>query len=107
MATTASIDIGKLIQSRPGVNGGRPCLAGTGMSVRQIAIRHMNGHSAENILDQVPDLDLARIYAALAYYYANKAEIDADIAAEEEFARKHKAKYPHGWHPSMGPFELP
>jgi hypothetical protein len=43
----------------------------------------MEGSTAEEILDQVPDLDLARIYAALAYYYANKAEIDADIAADQ------------------------
>ena len=28
-------------------------------------------------------LSLAQIYAALAFYHANKQEIDADIAAEE------------------------
>jgi hypothetical protein len=31
-----------------------------------------------------PALSLAQIYAALAYYHANKADIDADIAAEEQ-----------------------
>lgn len=96
MATSASVDIGKLIHRTPGVNSGRPCLAGTGMSVRAVAVRHMEGDSAERILEQFPHLDLARIYAALAYYYANQAEIDADLAAEEEFARKLRAKYPHG-----------
>lgn len=107
MATRAPVNIGKLIQRKPGVNSGRPCLAGTGMSVRAVAVRHMEGESAEKILEQFPHLDLARIYAALAYYYANKAEIDADLAAEEEFARRLRAKYPHGWHPGMEPFELP
>lgn len=101
MATKAAVDIGKLIVSRPGVNGGRPCLAGTGMSVRAVAVRHMKGMSAEEVLDQFPDLDLARIYAALAYYYANKAEIETDLAADEEFFRKLVAKYPHGLGPEV------
>jgi hypothetical protein len=31
-----------------------------------------------------PHLSLAQVYAALAYYHANKPEVDADIAAEEQ-----------------------
>lgn len=101
MVTKASVDIGTLITRTPGVVGGEPCLAGTRMSVRAMAIRHMNGMTPDEILDQFPHIDLARIYAALAYYYANKAEIDALIAAEEEFVRKLKAKYPHGLGPDV------
>lgn len=107
MATSSSVDIGKLIQRKPGVNSGRPCLAGTGMSVLKVSILHREGMTAEDILDNYPGIDLARIYAALAYYYANQAEVDADLAAEEAFFEKLKAKYPHGWHPGMEPFELP
>jgi hypothetical protein len=32
---------------------------------------------------EVGHLSLAQVYAALAYYHANRDEIDADLAAEE------------------------
>jgi uncharacterized protein (DUF433 family) len=84
-------DIGSLIDSKPGVNGGRPCIAGTGTSVRCIAVYDMQGYSPEQIVEHKPYLTLAQIHAALAYYWANKAEIEADLeadeAAEEEYLR--------------------
>jgi uncharacterized protein (DUF433 family) len=84
-------DIGSLIASKPGVNGGRPCIAGTGTSVRCIAVYDMQGYSPEQIVEHRPYLTLAQVHAALAYYWANKAEIEADLeadeAAEEEYLR--------------------
>ena len=62
-----------------------------------VAARHMQGMSAEEILEQFPDLDLSRIYAALAYYYANKAQIEAELAADAALYNELAAKYPHGW----------
>jgi uncharacterized protein (DUF433 family) len=67
-------DIGSMIASTPGVNGGRPCIAGTGTSVRCIAVYDMQGYSPEEIAADRPYLTLAQIHAALAYYWANKAE---------------------------------
>jgi uncharacterized protein (DUF433 family) len=78
-------DIGTLIASKPGVNGGRPCIAGTGTSVRCIAVYDKQGYSPEEIVADRPYLTLAQVHAALAYYWANKAEIDADLAAEAAF----------------------
>lgn len=102
MAT--KVDIGKLIVSRPGVKGGRPCLAGTGMMVRTVAVaRIFHGMSPEQILDEFPHIDLARIHAALAYYYANKAEIDADLEADRQLGEELSAKYPRGWPPRPDP----
>jgi uncharacterized protein (DUF433 family) len=80
----ATLDIGSLIQRRPGYNGGRPCLAGTSFSVHQVAILSNEGQTPSEILADYPHLDLARIYAALAYYYANRATIDAELAAADE-----------------------
>jgi uncharacterized protein (DUF433 family) len=79
----AFTEIGALIARDPALRGGRPILAGTGVSVRTIAIDSNRGLSPEEIAADRPPLSLAQIYAALAFYHANKREIDADIAAEE------------------------
>ena len=99
MSARPPVKISRLLVSRPGIRGGRPCLAGTAMSVHAVAARHMQGMSAEQILDQFPDLDLGRIHAALAYYYANKEQIEADLEAERRLGEELAAKYPHGWGP--------
>ena len=76
-------DIGSLIFRQPGLHGGRPCVAGTGVTVRRIAVLHNMGEAPEEIAADFGHLSLAQVHAALAYYYANKAEIDADLEAEE------------------------
>ncbi len=97
MTTKAPVDIGSLIYSRPDLHSGRPCLAGTGMMVRTIAVRHMEGMGAEDILQDYPHLDLARIHAALAYYFANREQIETDLEEDRRLGLELAAKYPHGW----------
>ncbi|MEK0182685.1 MAG: DUF433 domain-containing protein [Oscillatoriales cyanobacterium] len=81
MSTTA-IDIGTLVVSTPETCGGRPRIAGTRISIAQIAVWHQQGMSPEAILEEISYLNLAQIYAALSYYHANRKEIEADLAAE-------------------------
>jgi len=81
--SVAFVEIGHLIARDPSFRGGRPTIAGTGVSVRAIAIDSHQGLSPEEIAADRPPLSLAQIHAALAFYHANKREIDADIAAEE------------------------
>jgi hypothetical protein len=40
-----------------------------------------------------PDIPLSHFYAALAYYYANKAAVDAYIAADEAEAKASSEKH--------------
>lgn len=82
----AVTQIGSLIERRAGVHGGRPCLAGTSVSVRRIALLHNAGLIPEEIAREFAHLSLAQIHAALAYYYANREEIDADLEAETRAA---------------------
>ena len=96
MTTETPVDIGTLIWSKPGMKGGRPCLAGTEMTVHAVAARHIPGMSAEEILDQFPDLDLARIHAALAYYFANKKRIEDELDADEQWGAEMAKRFPHG-----------
>jgi uncharacterized protein (DUF433 family) len=81
MATLS--DIGTLITQTPGVCDGRPCVAGTGVSVLRIAGWYKMGLSPEEIADQYGHLTWAQVYAAITYYHANRDEIEAEMAAEE------------------------
>ena len=79
---STAIDIGTLVVSTPETCGGRPRIAGTRISIAQIAVWNKQGLSVEEILEEIPYLNLAQVYAALSYYHANRNEIEADLAAE-------------------------
>ena len=70
------IDIGTLIERSPEIRKGRPCVAGTGVTVRRIAGWHNLGLTPEEIAAKIEHPTLAQIHAALAYYHANLAEIE-------------------------------
>ena len=76
-------DIGTLIVRSAEVRGGRPRVAGSGVTVRRIVGWYKLGLSPEEIADRIGHLSLAQVHAALAYYHANRDEIEADISAEE------------------------
>lgn len=74
------------VVSDPEVRGGRPLVAGTTLRVSDLAAYHtLAGLSPEQLSAQF-ELDLARVHAALAYYYQNKAAIDAEIRSNAEQA---------------------
>ena len=77
---STAVDIGTLIERSPEIRKGRPCIAGTGVSVRRIAGWHNLGLTPEEIAAKIEHLTLAQIHAALTYYHANRDEIDSDIA---------------------------
>jgi len=77
------VDIGSLIERSPDIRKGRPCIAGTGVTVRRIAGWYNLGLTPEEIAAKIEHLTLAQIHAALAYYQANRDEIDTDTAAED------------------------
>ena len=83
---TEVTDIGTLIIQTPEVRGGRPRIAGTGVTVRRIVGWYKLGLTAEEIVAEIPHLTLAQVYAALAYYHVNREEIEQDIAEEEAVA---------------------
>lgn len=78
----AFVDIGTLI-SRSSEKGGRPHIAGTGVTVQRIAGWFRMGFTAEEIASKMPHLSMEQVYAALAYYFANRAEIEALLGQEE------------------------
>ena len=93
MATVT--DIGTLIEQTPGIRGGRPRIAGAGVSVHCIAGWSNMGMTPEEIAAEYAQLTLAQVHAALAYYHANREQMDAQMAAEkieaERLQREHRA----------------
>jgi uncharacterized protein (DUF433 family) len=77
------VEIGGLISRTPGIKSGTPHIAGTGVTVRTIVRYYKLGMSPEEIAAEYPHLSLAQVYGALAYYHANRDEMDLHMAAEE------------------------
>src|SRR5438874_9523114 len=80
VAAKVPVDIGTLIYSDPSFRGGRPCIAGTGMSVHAVASRYREGQCAEEMAANIPDIPLSHIHAAIAYYLVNRAELEAEAS---------------------------
>jgi uncharacterized protein (DUF433 family) len=78
-------DIGTLVsRSTDQTHHGRPILTGTRTSVARVVVLYKQGANAEEIARRMSHLSLAQVYAALAYYHANRDEIETDLAEEEE-----------------------
>ena len=83
------------IVSTPGICGGRPRIDGHRITVEDVAVWHERmGLSPDEIVSAHPSITLSDVHAALAYYYENRAQIDADIREGEEFIAEMKAKAP-------------
>ena len=64
-------------------------ISGANTKVIEVAMDVMaHGWSAEEIVFQHPHLSLAMVHAALAYYFAHKEEIDAQMKASNERAEE-------------------
>ncbi len=77
-----STQISTLLVSSPDVCDGRLRIDGTRITVNQIVVLYKQGYSPEEIADQYSQLSLAQVYAALAFYHANKKEVEADLTSE-------------------------
>jgi uncharacterized protein (DUF433 family) len=78
-----STEIETLLVRSADICGGHLRINGTRMTVNQLVVCYKQGYSPEEIADQYPHLTLAQVYAALAYYHANREEMEAELAAEK------------------------
>ncbi len=86
-------DIGTLIVRSLEVHDGRPRISGTGVTVHRIAAWYKMGLSPDEIPARIGHLTLAQVYAALAYYHANRIEIDADLDTDDAEAERLEAEH--------------
>ncbi|MEX2015991.1 MAG: DUF433 domain-containing protein [Candidatus Hydrogenedentales bacterium] len=83
------------IVKTPGTAGGKPRIDGHRIRVQDIAVWHEYlGYTPDEIVAYWDSLNLAEVHAALSYYYEHREQIEADIAAEEEFVEEMKRKFP-------------
>jgi uncharacterized protein (DUF433 family) len=85
--------IGEYIAIKPGFCGGKPHIQGHRIKVQHVAVWHERmGMTPGEIVATYPTLTLPAVYAALAYYHDHRAEIDADIEADERFVAEMKGQ---------------
>lgn len=93
MTAPALVDVGTLLYTLPSPTGGRLCVTGSGVSVRQIAVLYNEGLTPEEIVQNYGTLlNLPGVHAAIAHYLANKARMDAELEEEERLFDELKAK---------------
>lgn len=90
------------IEASPSIAGGKPRIAGHRVTVQNIVIRHERlGQSADEIATE-SGLTLADVYAALAYYYDHRADIDEAIRTDESYVAALRERTPSKLREQLG-----
>jgi uncharacterized protein (DUF433 family) len=63
-------------------------VAGTRVSIDSVVYAYLQGHSPETIIEQYPALSLEQVHGAIAFYLANKAEVDQYLDKQEQLWEK-------------------
>lgn len=82
------------IEVTPGVTSGKPRIMGRRITVQNVVTWHERmAKSADEIAAEY-ELSLAEVYAALAYYFDHRDEIDRSIRQGETFAEALRERTP-------------
>jgi uncharacterized protein (DUF433 family) len=82
------------IVRKPGLRGGSPTIAGTGIRVSDV-VNYLRLHgSPRGVQKALPHLTLAQIRTALSFYDKNKDEIDQYISEEDDMASEFTWRLP-------------
>lgn len=82
LATLMNTQVELSLTSSADICGGRMRIAGTRVTVNQIAALYKQGEPPEEIATHFPQLHLAQIYSALAHYHAHRNQVDAELDEE-------------------------
>ncbi len=80
------------IEVTPGTCGGRPRIAGHRIRVQDVVIWIEQGQSPDQIVADFPQISLADVHAALAYYHDHRDEIDHHIREDDELVERLRAE---------------
>jgi len=89
-----AVSLDQHIESTPGIAGGKPRIVGHRITVQNIVLWHERmGLDADEIAAKY-GLTLGDVYAALAYYYDHRTELDESIQADERYAESLRRRTP-------------
>ena len=91
MAPETATEHPHIVQTE-GVEGGRPRVRGTGLTVELLARFYKMGVSCDELLLMYPQLMPAALYDALSYYHDHHPEIERAISQESDLDQV-KLKY--------------
>lgn len=82
------------IEITPEIAGGKPRIAGHRITVQNVVVWHERmGRSVDEIATEY-DLSVADVYAALAYYFDHREEIDRAIRESDALAEGLRQRTP-------------
>jgi uncharacterized protein (DUF433 family) len=91
------------IEKNPGVCGGKACVAGTRIRVQDIYVWHeLRGQSPDEIVTNFPQLTLADVHSALAYYWDHPQEIQDGMAWAESLLQQVRQASPSPLQAKLG-----
>ncbi len=82
-AKVTTHQVSQRIVREPRILGGEPTVKGTRVPVRSVVLTHRDYHDIARVCDAYPMLDRAAVEETLAFYKANREEIDGYIAENE------------------------
>jgi uncharacterized protein (DUF433 family) len=86
---------GPHITASPEICGGKPRVNGTRIRVQDIVVWYERlARTADEIVADYPQLTLADVHAALAYYHDNRLLIDEQMEKGEALVEELKRLYP-------------
>jgi len=69
-------------------------VADSRVSMDSLVYLFREGHCPESMVESYPVLSLEQVYGALAFYLANRAEVDSSIRANEQAADREYERSP-------------
>jgi uncharacterized protein (DUF433 family) len=81
------------IQIRPNRDGQeRAYIDDTRVRVQDVAmLAEVQGRTPDQIVDALPHLSLAQVYAALSYYFDHREQIQQELREDEEYIKQIRA----------------
>ena len=80
------------ITKEPGIRGGKACVDSTRIPVVALVALLKDGKTPEEMLVAYPDLSLAQVHAALAYYYDHRDEVDGELDEDDDAEQQYERK---------------
>lgn len=88
----AAQTLDRRIEVTAGVCGGKPRIAGHRITIQNIVVWHEGMNIGADEISARYNISLADVYAALAYYFANREQIDKAIHEEKAFVKELREK---------------